>query len=275
MAATNARRLAAFLLIAIFANGTLSCAQPGASAQELEPVASPTMILLQQMTRAAGIIFAGEVISVRRPAGYAGSNQNAAEGIVTIEFRVDDAVRGCVGGSVFTLREWAGLWTDGERYNVGQRLLIFLHRPNASGITSPVHGATGTIPLRGGGIAPGPYDDSALASDWLVDLRWVEAQAMRGTVAIRHPTPEPARPMAGAKDDQANEALAEVLTSRDSPSLVPVPVPGGGVFLHWAAKPLPAVGERSMQPLAQVLSLCRGWVRSSLRSSGRSSDGGQ
>jgi hypothetical protein len=243
MAATNARRLAAFLLIAVFANGTLSCAQG---------ISSATTALLEQMTRSAGVIFAGEVISVRRPDGYAGSGQDAAEGVVTVEFRVDDAVRGCVGSSVYTLREWAGLWTGGERYRVGQRLLMFLHTPNARGLSSPVHGAEGAIPVRGGGVAPGPYDGSALAAGWVVDLRWVQAQAIQGMVVTRTQSP-------GAESEEAERAQTNKGVAAREPTasaLVPREVP-----VHWTA--VAPRGERSMQPLAQVLTLCRGWVRAS------------
>ena len=136
--------------------------------------------MIEQMTQQAGVIFAGEVLAVRRPLGYAGSAQDAAEGVVGVDFRVDEAVLGPGQGTIYTLREWAGLWTGGtERYRSGQRVLVFLRSPNAQGLSSPVHGPEGIIPLRGGGMAPGPDSAATIAAGWLVDLRWLHAQTER------------------------------------------------------------------------------------------------
>ena len=65
---------------------------------------------LHEMSDAAGVIFAGQVTAVRRVAGVGG-----ASGVVEVDFRVDNAVRGCVSGGTYTLREWAGLWAGGMR----------------------------------------------------------------------------------------------------------------------------------------------------------------
>ena len=100
-----------------------------AEAAEVAPsatvsVASTADAVIEEMSQAAGVIFAGQVTAVRRPVGSAASG----EGIVEVDFRVDQGVRGPASGSIYTLREWAGLWSGsgGEaRYHVGQRLLIF------------------------------------------------------------------------------------------------------------------------------------------------------
>src|SRR6202043_392253 len=42
-----------------------------------------------------------------------------------------------------TIHEWAGLWTSGERYRVGEHVLLFLYLPGKLGLTSPVAGAMG------------------------------------------------------------------------------------------------------------------------------------
>lgn len=259
MAASNSGRLAAFLLIAVFANATLSCAQTlGADAHS--PVAPATAQLLEQMTGAAAVVFAGEVISIRRPTGYAGSAQAAAEGVVIIGFRVGEAVRGCVSGSVYTLREWAGLWLGTDRYRVGQRLLIFLHNADQGGLSSPVHGVAGAIPLRGGGVAPGPYDASARAADWVVDLRWVEAQALREVA-------ESGTPVLGTAGGTGRRLVSEewpqpvrMSASSGSPDR-PEISPAHNGFVHWTALPRPS--DRSMPLLAEVLSLCREWANAS------------
>lgn len=158
----------------------------GASAIHIVPaspaqsVPATSTALLEQMSLAAGAIFAGKVMAVREPIGFAGSGQDAAEGIVEIDFLVGQSVRGPATGSIYTLREWSGLWAGHSgRYLVGQRLLLFLYAPNAQGLSAPVHGAEGAIPLRGGGIAPGPDDATAAAAEWMVDLRWLQAQVLR------------------------------------------------------------------------------------------------
>ncbi len=105
---------------------------------------------LHQMSDSAGVIFVGEVTAIRWHEG-----ENGASGVVKVSFRVDEAVRGCSAGSTYTLNEWAGLWAGGDpRYRVGQRLLMMLHAPGAAGVSSPVGGMAGAIPLRGAIAAP-------------------------------------------------------------------------------------------------------------------------
>src|SRR5271163_2679584 len=55
--------------------------------QSFSPAAAPqsTAAALARMAALAGVIFAGQVTAVRRPAGFAGSPQSAAEGLVEIE----------------------------------------------------------------------------------------------------------------------------------------------------------------------------------------------
>ena len=84
--------------------------------------------------------------------------------------RFADALRGlrtfCASGQ--------GLWAgDNQRYRVGQRLLMLLHAPSAAGMSSPVGGLDGAIPIRQGGAAPSQADDTAAAQPPYVDLRWL------------------------------------------------------------------------------------------------------
>ncbi len=112
------------------------------SAQAPAPVPLTLQDALHQMSDLAGIIFVGEVLAIRHRA-----REQGASGVVEIDFRIDQAVRGCTAGSTYTLREWAGLWEGGdERYRPGQRLLLMLHSPGPSGITSPVDGMN--VPFR-------------------------------------------------------------------------------------------------------------------------------
>jgi hypothetical protein len=139
---------------------------------------------LHHMSDQAGIVFVGEVIAIRQSEG-----ENGASGVVEIEFRIDQAVRGCAAGSTYVLREWAGLWSGGDqRYHIGQRLLMFLHTPGLGGVTSPVGGMAGVIPIRGTTNAPRPTDTSTAMLPQIADLRWVGTQLQRSIVYRNDPT---------------------------------------------------------------------------------------
>lgn len=133
-----------------------------------------TMAALHCMTQLADVIFAGRVIHVHRRPGVAG-----AAGTIEIEFAVDDAISG-VAGNTYTLREWAGLWpADDQPFRGGQRYLMLLHASNASGLSSPIGGMDGAIPIRG--------EAGTIADSRAVDLRWI---ATRVTRAIAYRPPE-------------------------------------------------------------------------------------
>ena len=131
---------------------------------------------LHQMSDEAGVIFAGQVVAVRRQAG-----DNGASGVVEVEFRVDQAVRGCAAGEPYVLREWAGLWAGGaRRYRVGERLLMFLRTPSASGLSSPVDGMDGAVPILG---SSSPFVVGSTTARYPVaDLRWVATQVLHPVV---------------------------------------------------------------------------------------------
>jgi hypothetical protein len=135
---------------------------------------------LHRMSDQAGVIFLGEVVAIRHIAGEGG-----ASGVVEVEFRVEQAVRGCTAGGSYVLREWAGLWSGSDqRYRVGQRLLMLLHAPGAGGVTSPVGGMDGAIPIRG---AASLIQATAAASSTalpVADLRWVGTRLQR-SIAYR------------------------------------------------------------------------------------------
>ena len=98
---------------------------------------------LSNLTRSAGYIFSGTVVSVEQAASAGGN----AVATVRITFRVDEAVRGVKAGQTLTIREWAGLWDAGERYRPGQRVMLFLYPPSRLGLTSPVGGPQGRFNL--------------------------------------------------------------------------------------------------------------------------------
>ena len=99
----------------------------------------PGTIGLQQIARAAGIIFSGTVTAIsRRPT--AGSQ---APETIAITFHVERGIRGAAAGRDLTIFQWTGLWTGGQRYRVGERVLLFLYPPSKLGLTSCVGGTTG------------------------------------------------------------------------------------------------------------------------------------
>jgi hypothetical protein len=116
----------------------LACLLPRAFAQDK---AAPE---LRRLARAAGIIFSGAVVKIEPVAGAAPGDI----GLVRITFRVSHALRGATSGQSLTINEWDGLWTAGDRYRVGENLLLFLYPPSGElGLTTTVGGAHGRISL--------------------------------------------------------------------------------------------------------------------------------
>lgn len=163
---------------------------PGGSAQVAggATAAASTSLTgeLRALAETAGVVFMGTVLSVRRVEG-----EGVASGVVEVRFAVEQAVRGCTAGSVYTLREWAGLWQgDDGRYRVGQRMLMLLRTPGAGGLSSPVGGRDGILPLLAGanGVTGAQSDaangvpvDGGSAREQ-VDLRWIGARVRRSVV---------------------------------------------------------------------------------------------
>jgi hypothetical protein len=115
-----------------------------------------------QLVRAAGIIFSGRVISV----GQAVASLGPGHAFTTVTFHVEHAMRGVSRGRELTIHEWAGLWTNGERYYVGERVLLFLYSPGKLGLTSPVAGAMGRFTMNSRGeIVMTPQHVATLAAD--------------------------------------------------------------------------------------------------------------
>lgn len=88
----------------------------------------------QQLAHAAGTIFSGTVTSItRHPA-----TQAKAVETVAITFHVERAIRGASPGTDLTVEQWMGLWSSGQRYRIGERVLLFLYPPSKLGLTSSV-----------------------------------------------------------------------------------------------------------------------------------------
>jgi hypothetical protein len=127
-------------------------------------------LVFQQLVRAAGIIFSGRVTSIGRLVTSPGENPAST----TVTFQVEHAMRGASPGQNLTIHEWAGLWTGGERYRVGERVLRFLYAPGKLGLTSPVAGAMGRFAMDSEGkIVMSAQHVATLAADPILGGRTV------------------------------------------------------------------------------------------------------
>jgi hypothetical protein len=132
------------------------CAQP--SRAQTSALDAAVAAEIRDLAGHAGAIFVGQIVSITR-----------SKSVVQITFRVDQGLTGA-RGRTYVLREWAGLWPQGQlRYTVGQRALAFLHAPSAAGFSTPVHGAEGLIPVT----VQGP------TAPLLLDIRRVAASVPR------------------------------------------------------------------------------------------------
>jgi hypothetical protein len=103
---------------------------------------------LAQLTAAAGTIFSGTVTTVtRQPAVSSQPASTQAVETVAVTFHVEQAIRGATPGDNFTLTQWMGVWSGGQRYRVGERLLLFLYPTSKLGLTSCVGGSLGRFTI--------------------------------------------------------------------------------------------------------------------------------
>ncbi len=70
---------------------------------------------------------------------------------VAITFHVERAIRGTTPGEEFTISQWIRLWSNGQRYRVGERALLFLYPPSKLGLTSCVAAPMGRFAVDGAG----------------------------------------------------------------------------------------------------------------------------
>jgi hypothetical protein len=98
---------------------------------------------LRSMTRRSGAIFAGRVLAIQ----YLRPRFSGEVATVRVTFRVERGIRGARTGRQFVLREWAPLWNSGQRYSIGERVLLFLYPASKVGLTSPVGGERGRFRL--------------------------------------------------------------------------------------------------------------------------------
>ncbi len=176
--------------------------------------------ILHQMSDRADVIFLGQVLTVHLPEGG-----SPASGIVEIQFRVDQAIRGCKTGQPYVLHEWGGLWVGGSgRYRVGQRLLMLLHAPDAGGLSSPVGGLDGAIPIRqstsGTPLAENVTQPPSLP---FVDLRWLGAKLPRAvSYRVEAVRPANAFPPLSPGQQRVGTVVASGARAGDAPMILPL-----------------------------------------------------
>lgn len=144
MLLSRLRRQFVIFAIALFAAGYAAPHGRGQNIANSARAASFETAMLREVTRKAGFIFSGTVISIAPVRGTA----DAAMDTVRITFSVHEAVRGVRPGKTFTMQEWAGLWsTEAGRFRPGDRVFLFLYPRSALGLTSVVGGPLGRYDL--------------------------------------------------------------------------------------------------------------------------------
>ena len=126
-----------------------------ALAQQSDQVIAERVLGAQwkQLSRRAGMIFAGTVLGSTPPATTIDRAVPASIPAVQLSFRVDRAIAGVEHGQVLTIREWAGASSSSMQRPMikGQHILIFLYPPSRLGLTSPVGGSLGQVALDASG----------------------------------------------------------------------------------------------------------------------------
>lgn len=203
---------------------------------------------LHQMSDKADIIFAGQVIAIRHHDG-----QGVASGFVEVEFRVDQAVRGCAAGTPYILREWAGLWEGGAaRYRVGEQLLMFLHAPGPSGLSSPISGLDGAVPIHGSASAM--VAGAAAAQTPMADLRWVNTHVLH---PVSYRTASPHFDHRSGVVVPFLDSHPSVLAKAESAEREDVPMTSEAFSSH-ASVAIAPVHEASVQ---SVIGMLRSWQK--------------
>jgi len=144
--------------------GVLLCVSCAALAQSPDQRAAERVLgpHWKQVSRAAGLIFTGTVLSIER---YA-PTQDSPVPTFRVKFHVDRGVAGVRSGQVITIREWAAVWPMQRPMRRAQRMLLFFYPPSSAGLSSPVGGPMGQIAIDakgnfGAGLPEAPVNDRA------------------------------------------------------------------------------------------------------------------
>jgi hypothetical protein len=110
----------------------------------------------KQLSRRAGMIFAGTVLApasgpvtnrIVKPDRLALETSPGAGPATQLSFYVDEAIAGVKQGQLLTIHEWTGVLSKQRPMRQGEHFLIFLYPPSRLGLTSPVGGSLGQVPL--------------------------------------------------------------------------------------------------------------------------------
>jgi hypothetical protein len=97
---------------------------------------------LSWLTAHSGVIFSGIILPVD-------SQQTTAEPR-EIRIRVLHSIRGVGAGEVFAFAQWPG--ADHVSLTPNEHVILFLHQPNAAGMSSSVFGGFGVLRIGGGDL---------------------------------------------------------------------------------------------------------------------------
>ncbi len=111
------------------------------------PITLPGTIGLPQIVQAAGVIFSGTVTAIAQSAAIRTAGHSNAVTTISITFHVERAIRGVIPGDAFTISQWMGAWTGGQRYRIGDRALLFLYPRSRLDLTSCVGGPLGRFQI--------------------------------------------------------------------------------------------------------------------------------
>jgi len=139
----SGRVLGCVLAVAVICLSSLAVAQQSDEATA-EHILGPRW---KQLSRRAGMIFAGTVLAAAPPASAPYRPSPSQTPSIQLSFRVDEPIAGVERGQVLTIHEWAGAWSMHRPMSKGEHILIFLYPPSRLGLTSPVGGSLGQIAL--------------------------------------------------------------------------------------------------------------------------------
>jgi len=146
------------------------------------PVLPPGECVFPRFVRAAGMIFSGTVTKIERQPANAGQTLET----IAVTFHIEHAIRGTTSGRELTITQWIGLWSSGQRYRVGERVLVFLYPPSKLGLTSSVGGPLGRFNIDvAGQVLLSPQHITAFRKDPVLGGR-SRARFSDFALAVRH-----------------------------------------------------------------------------------------
>jgi hypothetical protein len=177
---------------------------------------------LHQMLDQSGIVFTGQVTAV--------DHNNAA--ILEVTFAVDDAIFGVAPNSTYTLREWAAVSpAEASQFEIGRRYLMFLHAAGPGGLSSPVGGPDGAIPILPGNEAASLSTPDVLGFAAQTAIAQAAAQA---TAQLPGNTPATA-PLSPAHTTFRVSPASQEITNAFTAPVQPNPLASSSVDLRWIA----------------------------------------